>query len=107
MAKWIEELKPGDKVLNGDELIEVTAIHKLHVVCGNYKYQKTSGRLAGSSGYYSSHIREATLGAIVEINDRRIRSRLLTRVVKNNFNRNSTTILQQIVDLLDSDKGGE
>jgi len=106
MANWIESLKVGDKVLDGDNLIEVTAVHKLHVVCGGTKYKKTSGRRVGSSGYYSGYIRDATPEAIAEINEKRTRGKLIhTIVVDTNFKNLETAALQKIVDIIKSERG--
>ena len=104
MAKWLEELKVGDKVLDGDNLVEVTAIHKLHIVCGGAKYNKISGRQVGSSVWSSSYLTEATPEAISEINDKRIRQKLLFIIAREtNFRNLETATLQKIVDIIKSE----
>jgi len=103
---WIDNLNVGDKVLDGDNLVEVTAVHKLHVVCGGTKYQKTSGKRVGSSGYYSNYIGEATTEAIAEIAEKQIRARLIFIILRDtNFRNLETGTLQKIVDIIKSEGG--
>jgi len=107
MDKWIENLKVGDKVLCDDNLIEVTAIHKLHIVCGGSKFKKLNGQKVGSTGWYSSYIREATPERIAEIAEKEVRGKLLREIRDHNFRSGSTETLQKIVALLDAEKDGE
>ena len=64
---WLDELKVGDKVIEGMSILPVTAIHKLHIVCGRNKYRKYNGRAVGSSTWNAWYIHEATPEAIEDI----------------------------------------
>ena len=106
MTSWIDSLKVGDRVLDGDELITVTAVHKLHIVCGSYgKYKKTDGRLVGSSGWNRRYIREATAERVIEITENRLRSKLKNTIKNAKLNNLSTDTLQKIVDIIEAGKG--
>jgi len=103
MPDWIDNLKAGDEVLEGDRILKVTKVGKVHIVCGNRKFSKRTGRDIHSTGYRSSFIRQATYEAKSEIADRKKHSGLLYRIMDTKFRNLSTDALQKIVDILDAE----
>jgi len=85
MSDWIDNLKEGDEVLNGDKILTVTKAGKIHIICGNKKFSKSTGKDVHSTGYRSRFIRQATDEAKAEIAEKKKYSNLLYRIMDTKF----------------------
>lgn len=104
---WIEKLKVGDKVIvDGRHIQTITAVHKLHVVCGYVKYRKDNGDKAGKHGYYNNYIKEATPEAIVELDERKKRVSLIHYINRWKSRDFPTETLQKIADIIKDYENG-
>jgi hypothetical protein len=80
MTSWLDELKVGDEVIEGNYVKKVTAIHKRHIVCGLTKYNKQTGRDITASMWVDRSIVQATEKRRKEIANYWERSNLLSEL---------------------------
>ena len=105
MANWLDELKIGDEVVcSNDEIVKVTKIHKLHVICGDRKFNKKYGKLVGSHGYWSRYIMQATPELKARIKEKNILRQLYIEFAKYHIRKAKAETIVKIIALLKADK---
>ena len=97
---WLDELKVGDQVISNGLILTITAVHKKHIVCGINKFNKTSGRLVGSSVWSHNYIRQATPEALQEIKEQYERRELLTYLDHWRFKNLPTPYLVRLTEII-------
>lgn len=108
MTNWLDELQVGDEVVEGNDIRKVTAIHKLHIVCGLSKYSKKTGHDISSYGWVTRKIEQVTEKRKQEIADFWERSNLRSRLIDLRYEhvvRNaSKETLMKLVDIIEAEK---